>query len=300
MPDLLVADVLRGVVLLGVVLLGVLDVMGGVLVVLLAAALVVPGAALALDDGAGPPREACVAQELPGSQAAALSRTRGAASNTAGNVRFMCDLSCFGWSPSRTVRKASTDNGKITSASRQSVCCATFGLPARRPSRNRPCRTPSCRPRSSRTGSPNTRPTWHRPPRRAGLGCGAASGDHGERGRRGRLGPEGVPVAEALRPQRRRSGVRAGLGPHLMALVIYLRRTDYQEEEFAHDEFVMPGSRAAQTPRKPPRSGGRASVRRSRSSPCREPEVATMLAVPVGCPRFSTHDRCRRVRIGAS
>ncbi len=89
-PDLLVADVLRGVVLLGV-----LDVMGGVLVVLLAAALVVPGAALALDDGAGPPREACVAQELPGSQAVALSRTRGAASNTAGNVRFMCDLSVF-------------------------------------------------------------------------------------------------------------------------------------------------------------------------------------------------------------
>ncbi|WP_435120681.1 hypothetical protein [Amycolatopsis thermoflava] len=94
-PDLLVADVLRGVVLLGVVLLGVLDVMGGVLVVLLAAALVVPGAALALDDGAGPPREACVAQELPGSQAVALSRIRGAASNTAGNVRFMCDLSVF-------------------------------------------------------------------------------------------------------------------------------------------------------------------------------------------------------------
>ncbi|AIJ23887.1 hypothetical protein AMETH_3795 [Amycolatopsis methanolica 239] len=140
-PDVLVAGVLRGVMLLDV--LDVLDVMGGVLVVLLAAALVVPGAELTLDDGAGPPREACVAQELPGSQAVALSRTRGAASSTAGNLRFMCDLSCFGWSPSRTVRKASTDNGKITSASRQSVCCATFGFwpPARRPSRNRPCRT---------------------------------------------------------------------------------------------------------------------------------------------------------------
>ncbi|WP_157358652.1 hypothetical protein [Amycolatopsis sp. ATCC 39116] len=88
-----VADVLRGVVLLDSLdELGVLD---GALVVLLAAALVGLGAGLALDEAAWLLREACAAQELPGSQAVALSRTRGAASSTAGNVRFMCDLSVF-------------------------------------------------------------------------------------------------------------------------------------------------------------------------------------------------------------
>ncbi|MCF6420798.1 hypothetical protein [Amycolatopsis tucumanensis] len=91
-----VADVLRGVVPLDSVdELGVLGVLDGARVVLLAAALVGLGAGLALDEVAWLLREACAAQELPGSQAVALSRTRGAVSSTAGNVRFMCDLSVF-------------------------------------------------------------------------------------------------------------------------------------------------------------------------------------------------------------
>ncbi|WP_157360562.1 hypothetical protein [Amycolatopsis thermoflava] len=38
----------------------------------------------------------------------------------------------------------------------------------------------------------------------------------------------------------------AGPGPHPMALVTYTGRTNYQEEEFAHDEILLPRSMAAQ------------------------------------------------------